>query len=326
MLLEGPLFRKMLFLLAFCLLIRTFALAMGTFIEKYRRFKEWQKQPYQVKPLSQEAHDCPTCGTHFEGNYCPRCGQSAMIGRYSFKKAFLLFLDVWGLGNRGMFRTLRDLILRPGYMIRDYLQGMQMAYFPPFKMFFLLTALSILVDTSLNIKMENRTQVVYEQISQNMNQALKEKIQNAEEDTQQAIEKGQEATNDLSQGIYDWVMKHISVVMIVLLLLLSGPLYLFFRKSPAYPDIKYSEFFVTMVYITNMLAIYSIVLNFFCLGPIVESCIYVLTIIPLKQLSGYSYWVTILKTLLAFLIFIVFFVAASLLIGGVVNFIYYQLA
>ena len=159
-----------------------------------------------------------------------------------------------------------------------------------------------------------------------MNQALKEKIQNAEEDTQQAIEKGQEATNDLSQGIYDWVMKHISVVMIVLLLLLSGPLYLFFRKSPAYPDIKYSEFFVTMVYITNMLAIYSIVLNFFCLGPIVESCIYVLTIIPLKQLSGYSYWVTILKTLLAFLIFIVFFVAASLLIGGVVNFIYYQLA
>lgn len=326
MLLEGPLFRKMLFLLAFCLLIRTFALAMGTFIEKYRRFKEWQKQPYQVKPLSQEAHDCPTCGTHFEGNYCPRCGQSAMIGRYSFKKAFLLFLDVWGLGNRGMFRTLRDLILRPGYMIRDYLQGMQMAYFPPFKMFFLLTALSILVDTSLNIKMENRTQVVYEQISQNMNQALKEKIQNAEEDTQQAIEKGQEATNDLSQGIYDWVMKHISVVMIVLLLLLSGPLYLFFRKSPAYPDIKYSEFFVTMVYITNMLAIYSIVLNFFCLGPIVESCVYVLTIIPLKQLSGYSYWVTILKTLLAFLIFIVFFVAASLLIGGVVNFFYYQLA
>ena len=316
----------MLFLLAFCLLIRTFALAMGTFIEKYRRFKEWQKQPYQVKPLSQEAHDCPTCGTHFEGNYCPRCGQSAMIGRYSFKKAFLLFLDVWGLGNRGMFRTLRDLILRPGYMIRDYLQGMQMAYFPPFKMFFLLTALSILVDTSLNIKMENRTQVVYEQITQNMNQALKEKIQNAEEDTQQAIEKGQEATNDLSQGIYDWVMKHISVVMIVLLLLLSGPLYLFFRKSPAYPDIKYSEFFVTMVYITNMLAIYSIVLNFFCLGPIVESCIYVLTIIPLKQLSGYSYWVTILKTLLAFLIFIVVFVAASLLIGGVVNWVYYQLA
>lgn len=71
--------------------------------EKYRRFKEWQQQPYQVKPLSDEEHDCATCGTHYQGNYCPRCGQSASIGRYSLKNALLLFLDVWGLGNRGMF-------------------------------------------------------------------------------------------------------------------------------------------------------------------------------------------------------------------------------
>ena len=92
--------------------------------EKYRRFQEWQQQPHQVKPLSDKEHDCATCGTHYQGNYCPRCGQSSSIGRYSFKNALLLFLDVWGLGNRGMFRSLRDLLLLPGYMIRDYLQGM----------------------------------------------------------------------------------------------------------------------------------------------------------------------------------------------------------
>ena len=69
--------------------------------------------------------------------------------------ALLNFLDVWGLGNRGMFRTIRDLLLRPGYMIRDYLSGMQMAYFPPFKLFFLLAALSILVTSGINIKGKN---------------------------------------------------------------------------------------------------------------------------------------------------------------------------
>jgi hypothetical protein len=120
--------------------------------ERYKRFKEWEQQPHEVAPLSEDEHVCATCGTRFEGNYCPRCGQSARIGRYSFKKALLLFLDVWGVGNRGMFRTLRDLILRPGYMIRDYLRGMQMAYFPPFKMFFLLFTLSILIQSGLNIK------------------------------------------------------------------------------------------------------------------------------------------------------------------------------
>lgn len=127
--------------------------------DRYRRFGEWKQQPHQVAPLSEEERECATCGTRFEGNYCPRCGQSAKIGRYSFKKALLLFLDVWGVGNRGMFRSIRDLILRPGYMIRDYLRGMQMAYFPPFKMFFLLIALSLVVDSGLNIQGINRSKL-----------------------------------------------------------------------------------------------------------------------------------------------------------------------
>ena len=74
---------------------------------RYKRFKEWEQQPHQVAPLSEDHHECATCGTHYEGNYCPRCGQSAKIGRYSFKNAILLYLDVWGLGNRGMFRSSR---------------------------------------------------------------------------------------------------------------------------------------------------------------------------------------------------------------------------
>jgi hypothetical protein len=49
------------------------------------------------------------------------------VGRFSFKKAALLFLDVWGVGNRSMFRSIRDLMLRPGFVIRDYLSGMQSA-------------------------------------------------------------------------------------------------------------------------------------------------------------------------------------------------------
>ncbi len=129
---------------------------MNNLQDRYKRYKEWKLQPHQVAPLSEEPHECATCGTRYDGNYCPRCGQSAKIGRYSFKNALLLFLDVWGLGNRGMFRSIRDLILRPGYMIRDYLRGMQMAYFPPFKMFFLLLALWLVVDSGLNIQFVNR--------------------------------------------------------------------------------------------------------------------------------------------------------------------------
>ena len=119
---------------------------------KYEVFRRWQKKPHKVAPLKNDEIECLTCGTRFKGNFCPRCGQSSRINRYSFRSAFLLFIDVWGLGNRGMVHSIRDLILRPGYMIRDYLKGMRMAYFPPFKMFFLLSALSILVAHGMNVR------------------------------------------------------------------------------------------------------------------------------------------------------------------------------
>ena len=276
--------------------------------EKYRRFREWQQEPYRVKPMTQEPHDCPTCGTHYEGNYCPRCGQSATIGRYSFKKAFLLFLDVWGLGNRGMFRTIRDLILRPGYMIRDYLQGMQMAYFPPFKMYFLLLALNLVIDTGFNIKMENRL----EKGKIEYNEGLRKSLNIDEPAT--------DATNpldnpvDSSNKAYEWTINHLSIVTMVFLLLFSFPLYMFFRKSPAYPGLKYSEFFVTMVYTTNMMTVYSIIVSFLGLSMVVDLAIYVLTIIPMKQLSGYSYWRVILNSVVAFILF--FIVAVLLLFAG----------
>ena len=154
---------------------------MNDLQNKYKRFREWKLHPHQVAPLSEEQHECATCGTHYEGNYCPRCGQSARIGRYSFKKAILLFLDVWGLGNRGMFRSIRDLILRPGYMIRDYLRGMQMAYFPPFKMFFLLLALWLVVDSGLNIQLVNRDKQNEEETEQIFSR-FKPKVTLAEDD------------------------------------------------------------------------------------------------------------------------------------------------
>lgn len=287
--------------------------------EKYRRFREWQKQPHQVKPLSQEEHVCPTCGTRFEGNYCPRCGQSAMIGRYSFKKAFLLFLDVWGLGNRGMFRTIRDLILRPGYMIRDYLRGMQMAYFPPFKLFFLLVALSLLVETGMNIKGINRIEEQKEQLEKTLVNTLEEKnmIDEKTVDLEEAqnIEKTDAFFQNSSIGFQDWINNHMSIATMIALLLISGPLFLMFRRCPAIPDLRFSEFFVAMVYITNMVTIYGLFVGFFCLSFWIELYLYILILIPLKQLTGYSYWQVIYKTLIALILFIILFVVFFFLTG-----------
>ena len=269
--------------------------------EKYERFKEWQIKPYEVAQLTAEKHECATCHTEFHGNYCPRCGQKSTIGRYSFKTAFLTFLDVWGLGNRGMFRTIRDLLLRPGYMIRDYLSGMQMAYFPPFKMFFLVITLSVLVDSGLNIRMTNTlnntfTTTTKEDVSKEPDQALNDK------DSKKKLEL---KILDKIDKFVSWLDNNQTIVQFLLLLVLSGPMYLLFRKNKKIPDIRYSELFVAMVYITNMMTIVNIIGGFFLPGVVsVKHLAYALSIIPLTQLFGYSYLKTLSKVVASFAILI----------------------
>jgi hypothetical protein len=288
--------------------------------ERIRTFRHWQQQPHQVDPMSEEHHVCHTCETEYQGNFCPRCGQSARIGRYSFKSAFLSFLDVWGLGNRGMFRTLRDLLLRPGYMIRDYIQGMQMAYFPPFKMFFLLATLSLFVANGLNIKGYHSGRIADEE-------AALEKLRHDQQNVGQ--EEGvdtytyaiYEAVGNVADGVFRLASWSPALFAFSWLLLMSIFLYQFFHYCPNIPDLRYSEFVVACVYITNMYTIFSIVCDFFCVQSIGWLAL-VLILIPFKQLSGYSWKRMFFYLLIAFvsLIVLILVVLADLVV--IVGWIY----
>lgn len=300
--------------------------------EKYKKFSEWQVKPHEVAPLVNDKHVCATCHTEYQGNFCPRCGQKAIVGRYSFKQAFLLFLDVWGLGNRGMFRTIRDLLLRPGYMIRDYLSGMQMAYFPPFKMFFLVVALSVFVESGFNIKNLNTIKVGKETAANNIKKGLDDDFKGKElgasmADSIAAIkdsiaEKTDTLNNDavmkingvdvsaenvsnilknidhLVDKLADWIADNETIFQFLWLMVLSWPLYRFFRHNPRIPDMRFSEFFVSMVYITNMKTIIDIIGGFFMPdNSTISMMAFVLCIVPLKQLTGYSYKRTLWKVI-----------------------------
>ena len=282
---------------------------MSHLVEKWKAFCEWQRRPSHIPQMVEEHHRCGTCGQEFQGNYCPCCGQSAKIGRYSFKNALLLFLDVWGMGNRGMFRTLRDLILRPGYLIRDYISGMQMAYFPPFKLLFLLTALLLVVDSGVNLKGEDYLANYHEKTVKTGNSFAKK-------------DKQKETTRDERwDRVSDWYIVKVrefkedkpAFFWLLLLFVLSLPLYLFFRKSPNIPDLRFSELLIAMVYTWGMHTIYEIVLTFFGVynSPIDEASL-LLSIIPLKQLSGFKWWRTSLYLLLSYLAAIVILLAATL--------------
>ncbi|SEF39934.1 Protein of unknown function [Xylanibacter ruminicola] len=266
-----------------------------------RAFHIWQRRPHEVAPLSEISHECASCGSIFNGNFCPRCGQSAKVGRFSFKKAFLLFLDVWGVGNRGMFRSLRDLMFRPGYMIRDYISGMQSAYFPPFKMFFLLAALSLVVAHGFSLGSdgdETKTDV-----NEKM-EAVKQEMKQVKQEVSDEISLGNKSfqvtmdTDNLdspllnkSHGFFKMMntlrKNNPAIFSLLSLVIFSLPLYFFFRSTPTIPDLRYSEFIVALVYTSNMYSIYSIAGNLLN-SSILKVIAFLMVFVALKQFSGYS--------------------------------------
>ena len=279
---------------------------MTNLVEKWKAFREWQQRPSHIPQMTEQHHRCSTCGQEFQGNYCPCCGQSARIGRYSFKNALLLFLDVWGMGNRGMFRTVRDLILRPGYMIRDYISGMQMAYFPPFKLLFLLTALLLIVDSGVNLKRENYLASYHEQ-TVNTDKSIAKKDKKKEITS---AERWNTITDLYIVKIREFRESSPAFFWLSLLFVFSLPIYIFFWKSPDIPDLRFSELLIALVYIWGMHDIYEIVFTFLGIYSDIDDVVWLLCIIPLKQLSGFKWWRTTLYVLLSYLAALVILLAA----------------
>ena len=212
------------------------------------------------------------------------------------------------MGNRGMFRTLHDLILRPGYMIRDYISGMQMAYFPPFKLLFLLTALTLVVESGVNLKGENFSESDKEQVVKESADSIAKK---------QADMTYNDHCEKLTQEIRTLAEKNSSLLWLLLLVVLSVPLYPLFRKSPAIPDLRFSELLITLVYTYDMFAIYAIIFNFFCIPDGFDDVVYLLPAIPLKQLSGFKWWRTILYLILSYISWFILSIGIVLAIAAI---------
>ena len=117
----------------------------------WHRFRVWARAVHinQIKGkdyqhVEMKPQSCSNCGLKFEGEYCPRCGQHIGTTRITLrnilKNFFKEFLDL----EDGFLFTMKELFYRPGYMMRDYLEGKRAHYFKPFQLLFVLGAIFII--------------------------------------------------------------------------------------------------------------------------------------------------------------------------------------
>ena len=88
---------------------------------------------------------CKNCNKHFQGHYCPNCGQSSHEGRIDAR--YILHdipHSVFHI-DKGFFFTLIALFTRPGIMVKEFLEGRRVNYFKPFAYVILMATICTLI-------------------------------------------------------------------------------------------------------------------------------------------------------------------------------------
>ena len=89
---------------------------------------------------------CKNCNNHFRGNFCSNCGQSASVEKIN--AAYFLHdiphsvLHI----DKGFFFTLKMMLTKPGYTLRQYLKGHRVQHYRPFGFVIIMSTICTLLN------------------------------------------------------------------------------------------------------------------------------------------------------------------------------------
>lgn len=124
---------------------------LGTSEPPRPRRRWWQRAPHTRRTPDRP---CLNCGDATVGFFCPNCGQRKVDVRVSLRRMMMEVMDDQLSLNSTLPRTLAALLLRPGHLTREYVQGRIMHYIPPFRLY-LVSSLVFFILLPLVPGMEN---------------------------------------------------------------------------------------------------------------------------------------------------------------------------
>jgi len=193
-------------------------------------------QPFVVK--EGEEHTCLNCGTTFRGKYCPGCGQRGDTGRLTLKSGVENVLGVLMSAESGLGHTLCDLVLRPGYMMRDYVMGHRKEYVRPIQLLFLLASVNVVLHL-----------LFFQHFESDSSNLLTDKTGNPLH------------MEGILGVLVDWVNQlyhNDAAVSLAVIALLVIPMWLAFRPTEKVRKTSLVEFFYVMVYVSCLMMIFDI--------------------------------------------------------------------
>ena len=82
---------------------------------------------------------CLNCNYVVESKFCPNCGQENVETRKSFYHLFIHFFEDLTHYENAFWRTIKNLILKPAALTKEYLSGKRMSYLAPVRLYIFIS-------------------------------------------------------------------------------------------------------------------------------------------------------------------------------------------
>lgn len=97
---------------------------------------------------------CLNCYHVVEKLHCPNCGQENIEPRKTFHELFIHFIEDLTHYENSFWKTIRNLIFKPGSLTREYLSGRRMSYLAPFRLYIFISFVTFLILSLLPTKFD----------------------------------------------------------------------------------------------------------------------------------------------------------------------------
>ncbi|MBP5560926.1 MAG: DUF3667 domain-containing protein [Muribaculaceae bacterium] len=232
--------------------------------EAYSKFKAWQQNPFDYTKHNTKSKTCVNCGTVFNDNFCPRCGQKFDVGPVNWEAVRQGVMLLWGMDTRSLSYSLLQLVLRPGYLIGDYISGKRQVSFPPVKMLFLVALAYMFLQYFFGEELH--------------------------------------VAPTVNRGVWfafvQWAKNNPAWGFIIMSAALLFPTWLFFRFSPLHTRHTLPQGFFIQVFMSTFMVL--VTCFDFVLPTIFDLIIPIYYVIAYKQIFGYRWWGTLWRTILCF--------------------------
>ena len=179
---------------------------------------------------------CKNCNNNFEGNFCNNCGQKSDVQKVNFNYFINEISNSFFQVDRGIFYTIKELSIRPGKSIRDYLKGKRKPHYKPLAFALVTTTIYVVLSHFIDEKtfLGEALTGAFDGIIEKVNSP---DIQNA----------------------FNWLFNNITYVLLLLIPVFSFSSYLIFKKS----NYNYFEHLILNLYIAGMQSIIYIFFSLF---------------------------------------------------------------